>query len=67
MCQIVGCVVFALANAGCETRLEAISNVLNREILDDCKWAPEQIRFMQLAIAQLYPEGSAHSLSSGQD
>lgn len=50
MCKVVGSIVFALAEAGHDSRRENIVSVLHSEIAEKGKWAPEQVLYLQLAI-----------------
>ncbi|HDR2836412.1 TPA: DUF2767 family protein [Enterobacter mori] len=50
MCQVVGSIVFMLAEAGLDSRRENIVSVLHSEIAETGKWAPDQVLYLQLAI-----------------
>lgn len=50
MCQVVGSIVFALAEAGHDSRRENIVAVLRSEIAETGKWEPDQVLYLQLAI-----------------
>lgn len=50
MCQVVGNIVFMLAEAGLDSRRENIVSVLLSEIAETGKWAPDQVLYLQLAI-----------------
>lgn len=50
MCQVVGSIVFILAEAGHDSRRENIVAVLRSEIAETGKWAPDQVLYLQLAI-----------------
>lgn len=53
MCQVVGSIVFMLAEAGLDSRRENIVAVLQSEIAETGKWAPDQVLYLQLAIDRL--------------
>ena len=53
MCQIVGSIVFALADAGLECRRRHIVKVLRNEMAEKGKWEPDQLMFMAVAIERL--------------
>lgn len=53
MCQVVGSIVFALAEAGHDSRQENIVAVLRSEIAETGKWEPDQVLYLQLAIDRL--------------
>lgn len=50
MCQVVGRIVFMLAEAGLDSRRENIVSVLHSEIAETGKWAPDQVLYLQQAI-----------------
>ncbi|QWZ75339.1 DUF2767 family protein [Enterobacter roggenkampii] len=50
MCKVVGSIVFALAEAGHDSRRENIVAVLHSEIAETGKWTPDQVLYLQLAI-----------------
>ncbi|ASQ15687.1 DUF2767 family protein [Enterobacter cloacae] len=50
MCQVVGNIVFALVEAGHDSRRENIVAVLCSEIAETGKWEPDQVLYLQLAI-----------------
>lgn len=50
MCQVVGSIVFALAEAGHESRRDNIVAVLRNELAEPGKWKPDQVLYLQLAI-----------------
>ncbi len=47
MCQVVGSIVFALAEAGHDSRRENIVTVLRSEIAETGKRAPDQVIYLQ--------------------
>ncbi|HAW5768315.1 TPA: DUF2767 family protein, partial [Escherichia coli] len=49
-CQVVGSIVFALAEAGHESRRDNIVAVLRNELAEPGKWEPDQVLYLQLAI-----------------
>lgn len=53
MCQVVGSIVFMLAEAGLDSRRENIVAVLRSEIAETGKWEPDQVLYLQLAIDRL--------------
>lgn len=53
MCQIVGSIVFALADGGLECRRRHIVQVLRQEMAEKGKWDPDQVMFMAVAIERL--------------
>ena len=70
MCQMVGSIVFMLAEAGLDSRRENIVSVLHSEIAEKGKWAPDQVLYLQLAIdlleqARLLP-GQGNGYSQGK-
>ena len=50
MCQVVGNIVFALAEAGHDSHRENIVGVLRNELVEPGKWEPDQVHYLQLAI-----------------
>ncbi|MFQ6247264.1 DUF2767 family protein [Yersinia enterocolitica] len=56
MCQVVGNIVFALAEAGHDSHRENIVAVLRNELAEPGKWEPAQVLFLQLAIDLLNTE-----------
>ncbi|MGA4538203.1 DUF2767 family protein [Citrobacter braakii] len=50
MCQVVGSIVFALAEAGHDSHRENIVAVLRNELAEPGKWESDQVLFLQLAI-----------------
>nr|AQX35104.1 hypothetical protein PIMI6_00005 [Enterobacter cloacae] len=50
MCQVVGSIVFALAEAGHDSRRENIVAVVHSEIAETGKREPDQVLYLQLAI-----------------